>query len=337
MGVLVGLSACGGSTTSNGGNGGRSAAGNGGQSATGGHATVGSGGQPASTGGMGGTGEARCSEPNPAGCVVNACPPSFRCDQTVGCNSSSCACTAEGWACDDDCGGGTCVPLEDPGQPSTCEALTTGLTAELAMELGPNARTGTCTAVVRLDYTSLAVLGHTFVCGPYGGVTEAMARARADADATFPEAQGAGHGQLLLDGGTAGAEWIFYQSPSDFGGASAVSARSGLTVFAGSIVWAGTGNLMVPDRWNTTALGRGCAPVTVPIRGFDLRSGAPLATDQSNAAARVVLESALPPAMTKFGGVFDAIVLLYPRTVGSFDPKRAEYIVLLNGGALIGD
>jgi hypothetical protein len=163
-----------------------------------------------------------------------------------------------------------------------------------------------------------------------------MARARADADATFA-AEGAGHGQLLLAGDTEGAEWLFYQSPGDFGGASAVSARSGLTVFAGSIVWSGTGTLLLPAQWSTSPLGRGCTPVMFPIRAFDLRSGAAFATSEWNAAAGVVFDSALPAAMAKLGRVFDAVLLLYPRMVGIFEPKHAEYIMLINAGALVGD
>lgn len=267
--------------------------------------------------------------PESRGCTKT----SFRCDRSVGCKPSSCACTPEGWACDDDCNGGTCVPLDPPTDPSVCESIA----AELAMQVGPSAQTGTCTAVVRVDYTSLKVLGHTFVCGPYNGGGEEMARATADAAATFPNAQAAGHGKLLLAGNLVGSEWIFYQSPSDFGGASAVSSRSGLTVFAGSIVWAGTGTLLVPSAWSTSELGTGCPSVMFPSRGFDLSSGTEFKNGEYRAAVDVVFGTAIPAAMAKLGGVFEAVVLLYPRTVGVLDPKRAEYIVLLNGGALIGD
>jgi hypothetical protein len=166
---------------------------------------------------------------------------------------------------------------------------------------------------------------------------EAAARATADAAATFPNAQAAGQGELLLAGNTMGSEWIFYQSPSDFGGASAVSTRSGLTVFAGSIVWSGTGTLLVPSQWNTSDLGSGCPSVMFPVRGFDLRSGTEFKNGEYRAAVDVVFGTAIPSAMAKLGGVFEAVVLLYPRTVGAFDPTHAEYIVLLNGGALVGD
>lgn len=55
----------------------------------------------------------RCTTPNPAGCVVNACPPSAVCDRSLGCTPSGCSCGPDGdWDCTDDCGGGTCRPTD---------------------------------------------------------------------------------------------------------------------------------------------------------------------------------------------------------------------------------
>jgi hypothetical protein len=51
-------------------------------------------------------------------------------------------------------------------------------------------------------------------------------------------------------------------------------------------------------------------------------------------AAEVVLATALPAAFARWGGVLDTVVLLYPRSVGVFNPTTAEYIVLLNAGWL---
>lgn len=55
-----------------------------------------------------------CEGPNPAGCIVNGCPTDSYCDTSVGCTSSDCTCDSFGWACTDDCGGGTCVPAGGP-------------------------------------------------------------------------------------------------------------------------------------------------------------------------------------------------------------------------------
>lgn len=68
--------------------------------------------------------------PSPAGCVETGCPGDLVCDTEVGCMPSSCSCdpaTGE-WACDDDCGGGTCVEPDDPTEcgPSPAGCRETG-------------------------------------------------------------------------------------------------------------------------------------------------------------------------------------------------------------------
>jgi hypothetical protein len=211
------------------------------------------------------------------------------------------------------------------GAPVDCAAIA----AQIASQTG---LVGTCTAVVRLDYQSLEILAHAFVCGKYAATDEATARETASADAVFPYASPAGEGELL-SGPSPPDEWVFYQAPTDFGGAAAVSARSGLTVFAGSIVWMGTGKIMVPAAWETSDLGAGCGqPAGWSARGFDLSGGE--ATEHMRDAADVVLATALPSAFARWGSLLDVVVLLYPRSVGVFDPSTAEYIVLLNAGWL---
>ena len=44
--------------------------------------------------------------------------------------------------------------------------------------------------------------------------------------------------------------------------------------------------------------------------------------------------TAVPLAMAKANYVFDAMVLLYPRSVFAFEPGTAEWIVMVNGGWL---
>jgi hypothetical protein len=105
------------------------------------------------------------------------------------------------------------------------------------------------------------------------------------------------------------------------------------SVFAGSIVWMGTGAITVPSTWDTTDLGSGCAPPSgLPIRGFDLSNGQ--AAARLDEAAAVVLQTALPAAFNQWGYLFNAAVILYPRTLGAFAADRAEYVVLLNAGWL---
>jgi hypothetical protein len=53
--------------------------------------------------------QAGCADPNPTGCFTTGCPIGEDCVDAGGCTSSGCFCDGMGWACTDDCGGGTCV------------------------------------------------------------------------------------------------------------------------------------------------------------------------------------------------------------------------------------
>jgi hypothetical protein len=84
-------------------------------------------------------------------------------------------------------------------------------------------------------------------------------------------------------------------------------------------------------------LGPGCGKPNrklPPSRGFDLVSGMPLAQADVDAALEVVWGTALPEGLAKGAYVFDAVVLLYPRSVGAFEPSSAEWIVLVHSGWL---
>ncbi|MEB2323744.1 MAG: hypothetical protein OZ921_14630, partial [Sorangiineae bacterium] len=112
-------------------------------------------------------------------------------------------------------------------------------------------------------------------------------------------------------------------------------ARTGQTVFGGSLIWMGRGETNYPARWETSALGHDCEKVPDrPARGFDLRDGSPLGQAEVDAALEVVWRTAVPAALYQWGYVFDSVVLLYPRTVGAFDPTSAEYVVIVNSGFL---
>jgi hypothetical protein len=117
-----------------------------------------------------------------------------------------------------------------------------------------------------------------------------------------------------------------------------VAARSGKSVFGGTTVWDGAGDITYPKSWlPPSSLGIGCAPMSIPsiqARGFDLEKGTPLDDASVKAALAVVWDTALPSGMGKVEYLFDAMVLMYPRMVGALDPKTAEWIVLVNGGYL---
>lgn len=207
-----------------------------------------------------------------------------------------------------------------------------GCEEEIAAIAEETAIVGSCSGVVRLDYDSMAILGWQLVCGSYRAVTEADARAQAQADAGF------GSGGSMLNAPDPEDEFVFLEPPGDFGGAAAVSARNGKTVFGGSIVWMGTGEIIWPETWRPAEdLGSGCPrhPGTVSARGYSLAAGeVPVETSDITAAVGVVWDTALPMGMATSGYVFDAVVILYARSVGAFDPTSAEWIVVLNGGWL---
>src|SRR5262249_28271300 len=97
-----------------------------------------------------------------------------------------------------------------------------------------------CTAVVRLSYQGLGLRGYRIICGPSYVPTEAGARARAQIETGFGE-----KGQLI-SGPSPQDELVFWEAPSPAGGAGVVSARSGASVFGGSIVSSGDGHITYP-------------------------------------------------------------------------------------------
>lgn len=256
-----------------------------------------------------------------------------------------CAYGSPSYVCLQD-GGGSSWSYTCPERPRDAASMETGAgdtratsdvgpdCAAIAQRLaaGMQAQVGGCTAVVRLDYTNLTILSYAFVCGKYAVTDEAAARKSATAAAVFPYTSGAGTGKLMTEANPTD-QWVFYTSPSDFGGVAAVSDRTGLATFAATIVWSGTGEILVPKSFNTDELGRGCTPPSPsPVRGINLAGGE--AQPRFDEAAAVVRSTALPAAFSMWGGSFDAVVLVYPRTVGGFVASTAEYIVLLDGGWL---
>jgi hypothetical protein len=208
---------------------------------------------------------------------------------------------------------------------TACASATDAIATEITKAIG------SCTFVVRLGYGSYHPLAWDMACGPYAQVDEAKARTIAN------EATGFGlAGTLIGDGSDL---FVFYESPGDFGGVAAVNAATGLPAFGGGIIWSGAGMISYPKSWRDVAgLGYPCegaisdAPTAA---GYDLVGGGK-ALDQAETdiATKVVWSTAIGRAIEKTHYVFDASVLLYPRTVGAFDPSTAEYVVLVTTGWL---
>lgn len=195
---------------------------------------------------------------------------------------------------------------------------------------------GAYTVVVRMDYQTLAFKGFQVIKSKYSKpVTLAQARATAQQDTGF------GAKAKVVSPTKPEDLFVFYESPGDFGGAAAVSADTGKTVFGGGIVWMGLGKISVPQSWRPASeLGVGCHSSTDPtlhpsqIRGYDLRGGGALPAAEVKKALAPIWKTAIPGANFNKGDLFHAVVLLYPPTVGAFNPKVADYVVLINGGWL---
>lgn len=211
------------------------------------------------------------------------------------------------------------------GAVTDCQAAAQAITSQTS-------GVQTCTSVVRLDYVSFAIKGYHIVCSADGPATEEAARAASEADTGFGK-----DGQLLSGPAAPGDEWVFYESPGDFGGVGVVSARHGKTVFGGGIVWDGKGEITYPTMFEPASdLGSNCVNTTLlpAARGWDLAGGTALSEEELKAALDIVWTTALPDGLQGGGYVFDAVVLVYPPTVGAVDPTVAEWIVMVNSGWL---
>lgn len=212
----------------------------------------------------------------------------------------------------------------DAGALVDCSPLVNSLAAKLPSD-------PVCTAVIRLAYQSLQVVGHVAICGPVAVVDEASARAVAQADTGY------GHG-ALVSGSAPPDAWVFNVPPLDFGGVVAVGARHGLTVFGGGIVVTGGGEVTYPPSFEQDDLGQSCMGPDLPdARGIDLsrQPAEPLPVAEVQAVAQRAQRTAMPGALAKERELTTALVLLYPPAVGftpepgGFLASEAEYVVLL--------
>ncbi|EDM75058.1 hypothetical protein PPSIR1_38931 [Plesiocystis pacifica SIR-1] len=180
-----------------------------------------------------------------------------------------------------------------------------------------------CALVIRNDYQTGEFIGWTMRCHPDG------------APLTLEQAQA-----MSTWGGQNFSEtedhYLLYAPPGDFGGVAFVGDKSGL-VFDASIVWDGAGDINVPDEFMDPALlGPGCfegANLGVEYGAYDLSNESVPNSLPPEAAPSIdaVLGSVLFPALQ--GYPTTTSILLYPRSVGAFDPSNAEIITIINRSA----
>lgn len=203
-----------------------------------------------------------------------------------------------------------------PIEPRDC---TTAARQIAVLAAGPR-----CTSVVRVDYTSNALLGWQLRCGPAMSPTEADAR-KALAPYLPPYVD---LDSYRLEPTPPPAPMVLFASPGDFGGVGLVSSRTGLPAFAGGIVWMGRGEIAWPTAWrDRSELSAGCTSPPPATWSQYVASGE--MTSPAKAALDAVWATALPIGLRMSGAIDGAFVLGYPRTVGMLDPAAAEWIVTI--------
>jgi len=228
------------------------------------------------------------------------------------------------------CSQGVC--LNEP-LPANCAATAAQATAEVG-------DAETCSLVVRVDSVSLAVTGHTLVCGPRNAVDETGARASANAAVTFPSTGLGGGSGDLLSGPAPSDVWLFQQIYGDFGHMSAVSAQSGQTLFWGQLDYGGNPfNVTLAGfragfptgavPWAKTELGSGCysAPSIAP-RSWDLREGGNIPPASELEAADRVMSSAFVKGLAVNLPLTSLVTIHYGE--GSMPVPVSEYVVIVS-------
>lgn len=234
-------------------------------------------------------------------------------------------------------GGGTsanCAPVSGgrwheqwDGAVGRCPSECARLADEILTELEP----GYCTAVIRFDATTLVHKGHAFVCTGAGdwNSTEAGARAAAAQFTGFsPYADPGSDGTLISNDPV----WIFYESPSDFGGVIAVSAATGLVTFAASYEWNEAGKILSPTEWSQADIGIDCRRASdAPVASAVVPAGHGF---EDPVAGELVRRSVFPELWNVLGGgVSGSSILIHlpNESVPGAGTKDAEYVVFING------
>lgn len=128
---------------------------------------------------------------------------------------------------------------------------------------------------------------------------------------------------------------ILELDPSDFGGFAVLHPCSGLVVYAGSIIWAGTGAQFFPAVPTYFDISERATEKASPPRALDVvigPGGTPDESGEKNGMAawnsikdrRLVYELASRP--------YSVLVYLYPRGVGVFQPEYADWVIFVHQG-----
>lgn len=189
-----------------------------------------------------------------------------------------------------------------------------------------------CAGVVRFSLFEHELLGFQLLCGPYQTIDEEQAL-----DLARSEGRCGYSGARVISPPDPDDAYVFYVPALDLGCGAVVSSETGLTLFAGSFIWQGDGDITYPASWrDPSLLGSACAAQSMPasVRGYNLVVGEDLSAEKTEAALADVAGTALPDALALRGELRSAVILEYPRRLGVYDGRTAEWIVILNGGQL---
>ncbi len=168
-----------------------------------------------------------------------------------------------------------------------------------------------CTAMVRLSSIDHTILGWTIACGGLKVATEPDARA-AFAAQLPPFTMVDSYRRVGPTGGT--NDFVFYQSPGDFGGLGVVSLATSALVFSGELSWSATGKILYPTTFRSAAeIPTVCAPTTLPDVSTVSLGGLPDA-NEVNAVVAAVSKSALPRALSGAHAMIHTLVVPFPST-----------------------
>jgi hypothetical protein len=213
----------------------------------------------------------------------------------------------------------------DPPGPTTCPK------PDSFSPLDDGCTDPVCHVVMRFDYLTLGLRGWAAVGGALRTVTESEAKSIAAEAIGAHEEYARDNVQII--GQNAGLYYA-YANPADFGAFALIGAQSGAVVVGGGVVWSGQGKLWAPASWNDPS-DLACGDKAVkPAASF---SGDEVCIDHSDLSMKhASIEEALDTglrtnlaASVAARGVFDAYAYLYTPTVGSCDPRTAEYLVVL--------
>ena len=128
---------------------------------------------------------------------------------------------------------------------------------------------------------------------------------------------------------------FYVSSPGDFGAVAIVDSRTGEVVFAGSVVWAGTGSLRIPltaTHEISTSSGLPAAPPTRidTIPALEWYWEWPEPQQVTEDAVEFLRQTDLLRGFAACGD-YSVVGFTYTPTIGLIDPEIASQVIIVNG------